>query len=94
MFSNIEIIHKFSVTINHKSCTLSHNISRKKKNITCKETFDKILFQNNILHPNTGERNEVGIVMLPAQKVSYILSHSLKSRREALDQQKQFVHFY
>ena len=93
MFSNIEIIHKFSVTTNHKSCTLSHYILRKKKNITCKETFDRILFENNILHPNTGERNEVGIVMLPAQKVSYILSHSLKSRREALDQQKQFVHF-
>ena len=43
-------------TITHKSCTLSHNLSHKRKiYLFFKETFYKISFQNKILHPNTGE---------------------------------------
>ena len=34
---------------------LSHNFSHSKKSISYKETFDKISFQNKVLHPNTGE---------------------------------------
>ena len=41
-------------TINHKRFTLSHNFSHN-KNVSYKETFDKISFQNRVLHPNTGE---------------------------------------
>ena len=56
MFSNIKITPNFSV---------NHNKSQKmyfepqsftqQKNISYKETFDKIWFQNKVLHPNTGE---------------------------------------
>ena len=41
-------------TINHKSCTLSHNFLRNRK-ISYKETFDKNLFQSTVLHSKTGE---------------------------------------
>ena len=63
MFSNVEITPKFSV---------NHNKSQKlyfepqhftqQKNISYKETFDKILFESKVLHPNTGET--VGIVFI------------------------------
>ena len=56
MFSNVEIAPKFSV---------NHNKSQKlyfepqhftqQKNISYKETFDKISFRNKVLHPNTGK---------------------------------------
>ena len=83
MFSNVEITPMFSV--DHKCCTWSHNFSHSRE--IYKETFDKILFQNKVLHPNSG-RNKVGIVIIAAQEVSRILSHNLKSCRESPDQQK------
>ena len=56
MFSKVEITHKFSVNHN-KSQKLYFKTQRftQQKNISYKETFDKISFQNNVLHPNTGE---------------------------------------
>ena len=54
-FLKLKLHQSFMLTtINHKSCTLSHNFSHNRK-ICYKETFDKISFQNKILHPNTGE---------------------------------------
>ena len=44
-------------TINHKSCTLSHKFSHNRKIDLYKETFDKISFENKVLHSNTGEMN-------------------------------------
>ena len=58
MFSNVEVTHKFSV--NHdKSQKLyfEPQLFTQQKNISYKETFDKISFQNKVLHPNTGEIN-------------------------------------
>ena len=58
MFSNIEITLKFSV--NHsKSQNLyfEPQLFTQQKNISYKETFDKISFQNKVLHPNSGEIN-------------------------------------
>ena len=58
MFSNIEITLKFSV--NHsKSQNLyfEPQLFTQQKNISYKETFDKISFQNKVLRPNSGEIN-------------------------------------
>ena len=46
VFSNFEITPKFSV---------DQNKQKQQKNISHKETSDKISFQNKVLHPNTGE---------------------------------------
>ena len=56
MFFNVEITPKF--TVNHnKSQKLYFEppLFTQPKNIPYKETFDKISFQNKVLHPNTGE---------------------------------------
>ena len=56
MFSKVEITHKFSV--NHSKSQKLYfepQIFTQQKNISYKETFDKILFQNKVAHPNTGE---------------------------------------
>ena len=54
-FVTLKLHPNFLITTkNYKSCTLSHNFSHNRK-IHLKETFDKILFQNKVLHPNTGE---------------------------------------
>ena len=56
MFSKAEITPKFYVNHN-KSQKLYFEPQRftQQKNISYRETFYKILFQNKILHPNTGE---------------------------------------
>ena len=56
MFSKAEITPKFSVNYN-KSQTLylEPQLFTQQKNISYKETFDKISSQNKILHPNTSE---------------------------------------
>ena len=56
MFSKIEITPKFSVNHN-KSQKLYFELQHftQQKDLSYKETYDKILFQNKILHPNTGE---------------------------------------
>ena len=56
MFSNIEITLKFFV--NHdKSQKLyfDHTFLHNRKNMSYKDTSDKNLFQNKVLHLNTGE---------------------------------------
>ena len=56
MFSNIEITPKFSVNHNKsKKLYFEPQLFTQQKNISYKETFDKISFQNKVLHPNTGE---------------------------------------
>ena len=56
MFTNIQITPKFSVNHN-KSQKLYFELQlfTKQKHISYKKTFDKILFQSKVLHPNTGE---------------------------------------
>ena len=56
MLSNVEITPKFSVNHNksQKLC-FEPQLFEQQKNISYKETFDKILFQNKVLHSNTGE---------------------------------------
>ena len=56
MFSNVEITVKFSVNHN-KSQKLYFELQlfTQQKNISYKETLDKILFQSKVLHPSTGE---------------------------------------
>ena len=56
MLSNVEITPKFSVKHNksRKLC-FEPKLFTQQKNISYKETFDKILFQNKVIHPNTGE---------------------------------------
>ena len=56
MFSKIEITPKFSVNHN-KPQKLYFELRHftQQKDLSYKETYDKILFQNKILHPNTGE---------------------------------------
>ena len=56
MFYKIEITPNFPVNHN-KSQKFYFNPQpfTKQKNISYKETFDKISFQNRVLHPNTGE---------------------------------------
>ena len=56
MFSEVEITPKFSV--NHSKSQKLYfepQLFTQQKNISYKETFDKISFQNKVLHPNTGE---------------------------------------
>ena len=60
MFSNVEIIPKFSVNHNKsQKLYFKPQLFTQHKNISSKETFDKISFQNKVLHPNTGEMNLV-----------------------------------
>ena len=56
MFYKIEITPNFPANHN-KSQKFYFNpqLFTKQKNISYKETFDKISFQNRVLHPNTGE---------------------------------------
>ena len=56
MFSNIEITPKFSVNHNKsQKLYFEPQLFTQQKNISYKENFDKISFQNKVLHPNTGE---------------------------------------
>ena len=56
MFSNFDITPKFSVNHNKsKKLYFEPQLFTQQKNISYKETFDKISFQNKVLHPNTGE---------------------------------------
>ena len=56
MFSNFEITPKFSVNHNKlKKLYFKPQLFTQQKNISYKETFDKISFQNKVLHPKTGE---------------------------------------
>ena len=58
MFSNIEITLKFSVNHNKsQNLYFEPQLFIQQKNISYKETFDKISFQNKVLHPNSGEIN-------------------------------------
>ena len=55
MFYKIEITAKFSVNHNKsQKLYFEPQLFTQQKNISYKET-DKILFQNRVLHPNTGE---------------------------------------
>ena len=56
MLSKAEITPNFSVNHN-KLQKLYFEPQRfmQQKNISYKEAFDKIFFQNKVLHPNTGE---------------------------------------
>ena len=55
MFYKIEITPKFSVNHNKsQKLYFEPQLFTQQKNISYKET-DKILFQNRVLHPNTGE---------------------------------------
>ena len=56
MFSNVKITPK--VSVNHNKSQMLYfepQLFTQQKNISYKETFDKISFQNKVLHPNTGE---------------------------------------
>ena len=56
MFSNVEITPKFSVNhIKSQKLYFEPQLFTQQKNISYKETFDEISFQNKVLHPNTGE---------------------------------------
>ena len=56
MFSKVEITPKFSVKHNkQQKLYFEPQLFTQQKNMSYKETFDKISFQNKILHPNTGE---------------------------------------
>ena len=56
MFSNVEITPKFFVNHNKsQKLYFEPQLFTQQKNISCKETSDKISFQNKVLHPNTGE---------------------------------------
>ena len=56
MFSNVEIAPKFSVNHNKsQKLYFEPQLFTQQKNISYKETFDKISFQKKVLHPNTGE---------------------------------------
>ena len=56
MFSNVEITPKFSVNHNKsQKLYFEPQLFTQLKNISYKETSDTILFQNRVLHPNTGE---------------------------------------
>ena len=58
MFSNVEIIPMFSVNLNKsQNLYFKPQLFTQQKNISYKETFAKILFQNKVLHPSTGEMN-------------------------------------
>ena len=56
MFSKVEIIPKFAVHHSKAEKLYFEPLPfTKQKNISYKETFDKISSQNKVLHPNTGE---------------------------------------
>ena len=56
MFSNVEITPKFSVNHNKsQKLYFEPQLFTQQKNISYKETFDKISFRNKVLHANTGE---------------------------------------
>ena len=56
MFSNVEIIPKFSVNHNKsQKLYFKPQLFTQQKNISYKKTFDKISFISKVLHPNTGE---------------------------------------
>ena len=56
MFSNVEITLKFSVNHNKsQKLYFEPHLFTQQKNISHKETFDKISLQNKVLHSNTGE---------------------------------------
>ena len=56
MFSNTKITSKFSVNHNKsQKLYFEPQIFKQLKNVSHKEAFDKILFQNKVLHQNTGE---------------------------------------
>ena len=56
MFSNVEISLKFSANhIKLQKLYFEPQLFTQQKNISYKETFDTISFQNWVLDPNTGE---------------------------------------
>ena len=56
MFSNVEITPKFSVNHNKsQKLYFEPQLFTQQKNISYKESFDKISFQSKTLHPNTSE---------------------------------------
>ena len=56
MFSKIEITPKFPVNHNNsQKLYFEPQHFTQQKDLSYKETYDKILFQNKILHPNTDE---------------------------------------
>ena len=56
MFSNFEITPKFSVNHNKsQKLYFEPQLFTQQKNISYKETFEKMSFQNKVLHPNIGE---------------------------------------
>ena len=56
MFSNVEITPKFSVNHNKsQKLYFEPQLFTQQKNISYKETFEKMSFQNKVLHPNIGE---------------------------------------
>ena len=56
MFSNFDITPKFSVNHNKsKKLYFEPQLFTQQKNISYKETFEKMSFQNKVLHPNIGE---------------------------------------
>ena len=56
MFSNVEITLKFSVNHNKsQKLYFEPQLFTQQKNISHKETFDKISLPNKVLHSNTGE---------------------------------------
>ena len=56
MFYNFEITSKFSIDHNKsQKLYFEPQLFTQQKNISYKETFDTISFQNRVLHPNTGE---------------------------------------
>ena len=56
MFSNVEITPTFSVNHNKsQKLYFEPQLFAQQKNVSYKETFDKISFQNKVLHSNTGE---------------------------------------
>ena len=55
-FANIEITATFSVNQNKsQKLYFEPQLFTQQKNISYKETFDKISIQNKVLHPNTSE---------------------------------------
>ena len=56
MFSNVEITPKFSVNHNKsQKLYFEPQLFTQQKNMSYKETFDKISSQSKVLHPNSRE---------------------------------------